>query len=227
MRDLRQALGRSQRKAHARRDFERRAGSQRAASEARARERRKQGAKGQGKGGDRMKQAGQAGRNAAERAARSRQQAKGKGQGQKAGAGKGRQSGRGQGGAQQKTGIRLGQGDMSGQTRMRMMRDQAKGGHGESQQPGKGAGDSAGGPNKGKRSGVQAGRTEKVQGIHGKGPTVKQTFLDAARKGFARRSWRKVYADYNAVAQEMMDKETLPAGRKAMVRRYFEIIRPQ
>jgi len=227
LRDLREALGRSQRNSRAQRQFERRAGSRRSTAEARAKERKAKGG-GQRKAGDRMRQASQGGRKAAEKAARDKRMAQGQQQsGQSAkssrrkGAGAGRRKAGGQGG-----GVKLGQGQMSGQTRMRMMRAQAKSG-GDSPEGGQGVGSESGGPNKGKRSGLRAGRTEKLQGIHGKGPTVKQTFLEAARRGFARRNWRHVYSDYSAVAQEMMDKETLPAGRKAMVRRYFELIRPR
>ena len=66
-----------------------------------------------------------------------------------------------------------------------------------------------------------------AEGVHGEGPTVKRVFLDAARKGFAKKGWRKVYADYSEVAEEMLDKESLPAGRRAIVQRYFELIRPR
>ncbi len=79
----------------------------------------------------------------------------------------------------------------------------------------------------GKKIAMDAARTEKVQGQQGSGPDVKQTFMDAARKGFARQGWREVYAEYSQVAEEMLDKEGLPPGRKALVRRYFEKIRPR
>lgn len=79
----------------------------------------------------------------------------------------------------------------------------------------------------GKKIGMQAARTEKLKGQQGSGPDVKQTFLDAARKGFSRQGWKEVYAEYSQVAEDMLDKEGLPAGRKALVRRYFEKIRPR
>lgn len=79
----------------------------------------------------------------------------------------------------------------------------------------------------GKDPGIAAARTEKLKGTQGEGPDAKKTFLDTARRGFARQGWREVYADYSQVAEEMIDKEGLPAGRKALVRRYFEKIRPR
>ena len=91
--------------------------------------------------------------------------------------------------------------------------------------PGQG---SAGDPLSGRKTApMGVARTERVDGIHRQGPNVKQVFLDAARRGFARKGWRKVYADYSEVAEEMLDKERLPMGRKEMVRRYFELIRPR
>ena len=209
VRDLRDALSRSQRSAGARRDFEKRARSQRSEAEAKAQQGK------EGKAGDkagnqagRMQAAKEGGRKAGEQAARSKAAAEGQGQ------------------AGKKGGVRLGQGKMDGHSRMRMMEADAKG---AGQDPGNGqkAGDETGGLNEGQRPALRAGRNEKLKGAHGDGPTVKQTFLDAAQRGFARRSWREVYARYSDVAQEMMDKEALPAGRRAMVQRYFELIRPQ
>ena len=160
-------------------------------------------------------EAAQAGsRKAGEQAARGKAAARG----QKPGEGQGRKGGKGT--------VRLGKGEMDGHSRMRMMQAEAKaasGPPGDGKQPG----DQTGGANKGQRPGVRAGRNEKLTGVQSDGPTVKQTFLDAARRGFARRSWRAVYARYSDVAQEMMDREALPPGRRAMVQRYFELIRPQ
>lgn len=106
-----------------------------------------------------------------------------------------------------------------------------RGSGGQGQQPGE-SGSQAGttpGQNdgQGKKIALQAARTEKLKGQQGSGPDVKQTFLDAARKGFARQGWKEVYAEYSQVAEDMLDKEGLPAGRKALVRRYFEKIRPR
>ena len=74
---------------------------------------------------------------------------------------------------------------------------------------------------------AKAARTEKVTGVHGKGPSIKKVFTDAARHGFAKKGWRAVYADYSAVAEEMLDSESIPTGKQSVVRRYFELIRPR
>ena len=207
LRDLRDAINRSANRNAAKKDFERRARSQRAAAEARARAKRKQD---QG-AGDRRQQAKAAGRRASEHRAKARKSSE-------AGAG---------GGGKRRSGMRLGEGDGSPDGRMRMMREQARGGVGE-HPGGDGVGQGSGGQGTQRRHRrARVARTERVAGVHGEGPTVKRVFLDAARKGFAKKGWRKVYADYSEVAEEMLDKESLPAGRRAIVRRYFELIRPR
>ena len=210
LRDLRDALNRSGTRNAARRDFDRRARSQRAEAEARAKAKRRQA----GGVGDRRRQAKAAGRSASERRAKAQNDAR---KAAKAGSG---------GGGQQRSGIRLGNGDSSPDGRMRMMREQARGGVGD-RPGGVGVGQGTGGKGQRQRRRVRAARTERVQGVHGEGPTVKRVFFDAARRGFAKKGWRKVYADYSEVAEEMLDKESLPAGRRAIVQRYFELIRPR
>ena len=92
---------------------------------------------------------------------------------------------------------------------------------------GDGAGTGKGGDNKGKNPKLASAQTHKLKGQHGDGPDTKKVFSDAARKGFAKQGWRESYREYSEVAEEMLDKESLPAGRKALVRRYFEKIRPR
>jgi hypothetical protein len=118
-------------------------------------------------------------------------------------------------GYEQRAGQRSGKGQKQGS-------DSAQAGEGS--QAGTDRGSDQG---QGKKTAMDAARTEKVQGQQGSGPDVKQTFMDAARKGFARQGWREVYTEYSQVAEEMLDKEGLPPGRKALVRRYFEKIRPR
>ena len=120
--------------------------------------------------------------------------------------------------------FRLGQGELPDNDGMQRMADPSgtakRGG-------GSGYGQGAGDDDIGRNGGAKAARTEHVKGKHGEGPSVKQVFVDAARRGFARTDWREVYADYADVADEMLEKERLPPGRKAMVRRYYELIRPR
>ncbi len=156
----------------------------------------------------------------------------GDGAGKQPGRQAGKQAGQqGQGNkAGQRKGFRLGSGSLGDKSRTQLIREgygqktastgNGEGGEGE---PGRGKG----GPNNGKRSGAEAGRDERVKGAQGSGPDTKQVFLDTAKKGFARQGWRDVYGEYSEVAEEMIDKQQLPAGKKRLVRRYFEKIRPR
>lgn len=214
----REALSRAGRKRSSREEFERQARQQGAAKA------KQGGDKGQqGKPGDRMKTAKQGGRSAAEK--RAAQQAKAGKQGQQ---GKNGQNGN-KGGKNGKPSFKLGGSDMPEDPRMAMMR-KAGGAQNPSSKSGgnqAGAGDDEGGGKqpRGKRIGV--GRRERVTGVDGEGPTVKQVFVDAAKKGFVRQRWQRVYRDYSEVAEEMAARQGLPIGRKRLVRRYFEQIRPR
>jgi hypothetical protein len=93
---------------------------------------------------------------------------------------------------------------------------------------GPGVGQGAGGLTEQEGAGRLAGGQEQfLGGKKGEGPTKKTVFMGAAQKGFARRGWADVYVEYADVAEEMLDKEHIPAGRRALVRRYFELIRPR
>lgn len=206
-----QSIGRAGRQSASRKDFEQRARQQRQQRQ----QQRKGKQKGQGREG-KQKQAKQGQRSGAQQRAKAKNPASGK-------------SGRGQG-REQRAKFRLGGSDMPDDPRMQMMRDsgkrqsltQMKRGGGEAPGQANGADPSGG---KSQRMGVA--RTERVKGIDNEGPTVKQTFVEAAKKGFARASWAKVYADYSEVAESMIARQGLPVGRKSLVRRYFELIRPR
>ncbi|MCO4761115.1 MAG: hypothetical protein KC502_06395 [Myxococcales bacterium] len=204
LRDLRDTLRRSGKRNTARKDFERRARRQ---------------AKRSGKQRTHKRLPNKPSQDQSRKAAEQRAKAR-KAQGQR---GQSRRKNKARGK------FRLGQGDMPDRTRMRMMRQQGKPGQGQGRQPGQGQqpGQSAGGPNQGRRKAMAAARTEKVKGTHGEGPSIKNVFTEAAKRGFAKRGWQKVYADYSEVAEEMMESEGLPVGRKALVKRYFELIRPR
>ena len=162
-----------------------------------------------------MKKAQGAQRANAEKRAKQRRQAGASGQGQK---------------GKRRVKFRLGGSDMPDDPRMKMMRSnrpssqssQSKRTAGSA--PGKGAG---GDPRGAKSKPMGVARTERVKGIENEGPTIKQTFVEAAKKGFAKTSWQTVYADYSEVAEAMISRQGLPIGRKALVRRYFELIRPR
>jgi hypothetical protein len=98
-----------------------------------------------------------------------------------------------------------------------------------------------GGPGQGKQAGdqkgddsedsghrrVTGGKREQLKGQEGAGPDTKKVFSDAAKKGFARQGWRDVYKEYSQVADDMLDQEQIPPGRRSVVRQYFELIRPR
>ncbi len=65
-----------------------------------------------------------------------------------------------------------------------------------------------------------------VEGIHGRGPSKRETVLAAAQKGFATRQYQKVYAAYKAIVEEVMHTEKVPAGYKYYIKRYFQKIKP-
>jgi len=70
-------------------------------------------------------------------------------------------------------------------------------------------------------------RDSQVTGTAGKGPTRSEVILDAADRGFATASYRKVYSDYRSHAEEALEKENIPGGYRFYVRRYFQLIRPR
>ena len=145
------------------------------------------------------------------------------GEGDKPGDQAGQKAGQkpGQGGKRQQ----LGQGSDAEFGRMEQIRRGLQG-----QKPGQGA-DAGDGPGDDRENGKQArvagGKREQLRGQAGAGPDTKQVFLDAAKKGFARQGWRDVYVEYSQVADEMLDQEQVPPGRRAVVRHYFELIRPR
>jgi chemotaxis protein histidine kinase CheA len=67
---------------------------------------------------------------------------------------------------------------------------------------------------------------ESVSGVQGKGPSVRETILSAAQKGFATRSYKKVYASYKSIVEEVMQTEKVPSGYKYYIKRYFQKIKP-
>ncbi|MBA3463640.1 MAG: hypothetical protein H0T46_27025 [Deltaproteobacteria bacterium] len=109
-------------------------------------------------------------------------------------------------------------------------------GQGQGQQPG-GQGQGQGGDSWGTGHddnlvGDSTGKTGKtkdddLQGQQGgKGTSRRQTILSAAQKGFASTSYKKVYADYEKIVEEVMRNEKMPSSYKYYVKRYFAKIHP-
>jgi hypothetical protein len=115
------------------------------------------------------------------------------------------------------------------------------GGQGQGQKPGEGQpggqGDQPGGKEWGTghddnltgdptaKSGNQ--KDQDLQGQQGsKGSSRRETILAAAQKGFAGVGYKKVYADYQRIVEEVMRTEKLPSSYKYYVKRYFAKIHP-
>ncbi|HEY3351738.1 MAG TPA: hypothetical protein VGQ83_00695 [Polyangia bacterium] len=64
-------------------------------------------------------------------------------------------------------------------------------------------------------------------GKEGAGPNRAETILSASERGFATRSYKRVYRDYTSVAEEVMNREKVPLGFKYYVKRYFRLIMPR
>jgi hypothetical protein len=74
----------------------------------------------------------------------------------------------------------------------------------------------------------RAGKTqdESVSGVHGRGPSRRETILSAAQKGFANRAYEQIYAEYKNIVEEVVRAEKVPSGYKYYVKRYFQKIKP-
>lgn len=70
-------------------------------------------------------------------------------------------------------------------------------------------------------------KDEDLQGLHGKGPSRRQTILSAAQKGFASAAYKPVYADYEKIIEDVMRAEKVPSAYRHYIKRYFDSIKPQ
>ncbi len=59
------------------------------------------------------------------------------------------------------------------------------------------------------------------------GPTDSQIISAAAEKGFRGHDYKKAFTDYRTHAEENINKEDIPDGYRAYIRRYFQLIRPR
>ncbi len=66
-----------------------------------------------------------------------------------------------------------------------------------------------------------------IQGKKAKGPTRSEVILGAADKGFASRSYRRVYRDYKQIIEEVMKREEIPLGYRYYIKEYFRNIKPR
>ena len=108
---------------------------------------------------------------------------------------------------------------------------------GGQQRPGDGEGPpggteagAGGGPElKGKATQLD-GKTEDVSAAAvdtGQGAASSEVVFGAAEQGFTGARYQKVYTQYRTVAEDVLERDTIPAGYEFYVRRYFQLIRPR
>lgn len=104
---------------------------------------------------------------------------------------------------------------------------EGQGHHGQGQQPGDSYGDGHD-PNLMGDPTARYGKTveQRLRGAPGQGPSRRETILTAAKRGFATTSYKKVYAEYQKIVEEVMNAEKVPQGYKYYVKRYFQRIKP-
>ena len=61
----------------------------------------------------------------------------------------------------------------------------------------------------------------------GAGPNRAEVIGVAAGRGFASRGYGRVFADYAAAVEDALGATAVPEGKRYMVRRYFDLIRPR
>jgi hypothetical protein len=66
-----------------------------------------------------------------------------------------------------------------------------------------------------------------LTGTPGDGPSDVETTHSAEGRQEAARSYREVYQKYRRMSEAVLDSEPIPLGHRQMIRRYFELIRPQ
>jgi hypothetical protein len=69
-------------------------------------------------------------------------------------------------------------------------------------------------------------KDESVSGVQGKGPSIKETIVSAAQKGFATKAYKEVYGRYTPAIEEVINSEKVPSGYKYYVKKYFQKIKP-
>lgn len=68
---------------------------------------------------------------------------------------------------------------------------------------------------------------EKITGQQGDGESEIETSHDVEGKQEASRGYRDQYQKYRKMSDSVLDSEEIPLGHRQMIRKYFELIRPQ
>src|SRR5262249_23906077 len=61
----------------------------------------------------------------------------------------------------------------------------------------------------------------------GAGPSRAEVIGTAAGHGFASRGYARAYADYAAAVEDALAAAAVPDGKRYLVRRYFDLLRPR
>ncbi len=70
-------------------------------------------------------------------------------------------------------------------------------------------------------------RNTRVEGQQSDGPVTSEVIQTSANRGFATRSYREVFTNYEDHAEEVLERDEVPPGYRFYVRRYFQLIRPR
>jgi hypothetical protein len=93
---------------------------------------------------------------------------------------------------------------------------------------GEGIGTEPGGPPLGRRdSSPNGGRATEARVADGAGPSRAEVIGVAAGRGFAGKSYARVFADYQTAVEDALGATAVPEGKRYIVRRYFDLIRPR
>ena len=80
----------------------------------------------------------------------------------------------------------------------------------------------------GEKTDLNAKRNEeKITGQQGEGESETETTHEVEGKQEATRAYRDVYQKYRKLSETVLDSEEIPLGHRQMIRKYFELIRPQ
>lgn len=82
-------------------------------------------------------------------------------------------------------------------------------------------------PGKAHKSIAKDFKEEQLTGKKNAGPSRSQVIMGASSKGFASRSYRKVYGAYRNITEEVLSQKKVPYDYRRFVKRYFQIIKPR
>ncbi len=80
----------------------------------------------------------------------------------------------------------------------------------------------------GDKTGLNARKNEeRITGKQGDGESEIETTHEVEGRQDAGREYKEVYQKYRKISESVLDSEEIPLGHRQMIRKYFELIRPQ